>query len=215
MRSPFNSLLLLLAFVVAGSVSARADLITLSISERATGTLGGQAFTNQLLTFSGSFTTQMLASCQADLTCVEGPGNLYIAYNEADLPPADRGLTFTFAVGGIGTFVGEAVDYFDILYTGNLEDIVVLDAGDSGGRLGLPADPNLIGPNCSDYTYQQYCPPKAFTSGGELILTSVGDTYSTNVVITDTSAVPEPSAFTLLALGLISLTTIFQRRFKN
>ena len=42
MRSSFNSLLLLLAFVVAGPVSARADLITLSISEQATGTLGGR-----------------------------------------------------------------------------------------------------------------------------------------------------------------------------
>jgi hypothetical protein len=214
MRSSFNSLLLLFAFVVAGPVSARADLITLSISEQATGTLGGQAFTNQLVTFSGSFTTQVLASCQADFTCVAGPGD-FVIDNEADLPPADLGLTVAITVGRLGTFVGEGVDYFEFLYTGNLEDIVVLDAGDSGGRFSLPADPNLIGPNCSDYTYQQYCPPKAFTSGGELILTSVGDTYSTNVVITDTSAVPEPSAFTLLALGLISLTTIFQRRFKN
>jgi hypothetical protein len=214
MRSSFNSLLLLLAFVVAGPVSARADLITLSISEQATGTLGAQAFTNQLVTFSGSFTTQVLASCQADLTCVDGPG-VFSIDNEADLPPADLGLTVTITVGGLGTFVGEGVDNFDFLYTGNLEDIVVLGAGDSGGRFGLPADPNLIGPNCSDYTYQQYCPPRAFTSGGELILTSAGDTYSTDVTITDTSAVPEPPALTLLALGLISVTAIFQRRLKS
>ena len=214
MRSSFSSLLLLFAFVVAGSVSARADLITLSISERATGTLGGQAFTNQLLTFSGSFTTQMLASCQADLTCVEGPGNLYIAYNEADLPPADRGLTFTFAVGGIGTFVGEAVDYFDILYTGNLEDIVVEQAGDQGGFLDIPTPPEDLGASCIDYLGPFYCPIRAFTSGGDLMLTSVADSYSTSVEITDTSAVPEPPALTLLALGLISMTAIFQRRLK-
>ena len=211
MRSSFNSLLLLLAFVVAGPVSARADLITLSISELGTGTLGGQAFTNQLVTFSGSFTTQVLASCQADFTCFEGSGDFFID-NEADLPPADLGLKVTITVGGLGTFVGEGVDFFNFLYTGNLEDIVVLGAGDSGGRFSLPADPNLIGPNCSDYTYQQYCPPKAFTSGGDLLLTSVGDTYSTNVVITDTSAVPEPETLALLTTGLLGSAGILRRR---
>jgi hypothetical protein len=201
----------MLAFVVVGPISARADLITLSISEQATGTLGGRAFTNQLITFSGSFTTQVLASCLADFTCDDGPGNFDID-NEADLPPADLGLTVAITVGGLGTFVGEGVDYFNFLYTGNLEDIVVLAAGDSGGRFSLPADPNLIGPNCSDYTYQQYCPPRAFTSGGDLILTSAGDTYSTNVAITDTSAVPEPKTLVLLTTGLLGAVGILRRR---
>ena len=207
MRSFFRSLLLVLACVVGGSVSARADLITLSISEQGTGTFGGQAFTNQLLTFSASFPTTLLASpaCQSD-------GNCFID-NFVILPPG-LGLDVTLTVPSIGTFLGEDLESVAFLYTGNLQDIVVEGIYAVGGRFGVPTDPIYLGQSCYDYLPDQYCPIRASTSGGDLILTSVGDTYSTNVVIADSSAVPEPSAFTLLALGLISLTAIFQRRLK-
>ena len=53
---------LLAGVILANSFFAHADLITLSISEQGSGTLGSQAFTNQPVTFTGSFTTEQLAA---------------------------------------------------------------------------------------------------------------------------------------------------------
>ena len=212
MRSPIRVILLVTGLILASSFFAHADLITLSISEQGSGTLGVQAFTNQSVTFTGSFTTEQLAACSVPYiyeSCVEpsSPGNYFI--------DSGAGLVTKISVGGLGTFDGVNFDFFAFLYSGSLNDIVVQGAGDFSGHFGVPTNPIYLGDSCYNWLPGQYCPNQAFTSGGSLILTSVGDTYSTNVVITDTSAVPEPSAFTLLALGLISLTTIFQRRFKN
>ncbi len=205
MRSSFRSLLLVLACVIAGSVPVRADLITLSISEEGTGTLGGQAFTNQLLTFSASFPITMLASaCQANGSC--------FIDNEVILPPG-LGLDVTLTVPDLGTFIGGDLEAVGFLYTGNLQDIVVEGISAVGGRFDVPTSPNLLS-DCVDYLDPSHCPISFETNGGDLILTSVGDTYSTSVVITDTSAVPEPSALTLLATGLIGTTAIIRRRLK-
>ncbi|HMH14483.1 MAG TPA: hypothetical protein VK578_15390 [Edaphobacter sp.] len=207
MRSSFRSLLLVLACVVAGSVSARADLITLSVSEQGTGTLGGQAFTNRLLTFSASFPTALLASpaCQSDGLC--------FIDNFVILPPG-LGLDVTLTVPGIGTFLGEDLESVAFLYSGNLQDIFLEGIDAVGGRFSAPTSPRLLGGSCFANFDPSHCPIFFETNGGDLILSSVGNSYSTSVVITDTSAVSEPSAFTLLALGLIGLTTIFQRRLK-
>jgi hypothetical protein len=207
MRSFFRSLLLVLAFVVAGTVSARADLITLSVSEQGTGTFGGQAFTNQLLTFSASFPTTLLASpaCQADGYC--------FIDNFVILPPG-LGLDVTLTVPGIGTFLGEDLESVAFLYTGNLQNIVVEGIDAVGGRFGVPTPPDLLGDSCFVNFDPSHCPIFFGTNGGNLILSSVGNSYSTSVVITDTSAVPEPSALTLLATGLISMTAILGRRLK-
>ena len=133
MRSSFRSLLLVLACVVAGSVSVRADLITLSVSEQGTGTLGGQAFTNQLLTFSASFPAAMLASgCQADGSC--------FIDNEVILPPG-LGLEVTLTVPGLGTFLGGDLESVAFLYTGNLQDVVVEGINAVGGRFDVPHRP--------------------------------------------------------------------------
>ena len=203
MRSSFRSLLFVLAFVVAGSASARADLITLSISEQATGTLGSQAFTNQLLTFSGSFTSEEFAACRADLSCYIGPGQF-----ELDI---SGGLLTTITVGGLGTFLGTGIDSFQFAYTGDLEDIVVKEAEDSAGRFPMPTPPEVLGDSC--YTYLSiYCPVFAQTSGGDLMLTSVGDTYSTSVEITGTSVTPEPETLALLITGLLGSAGILRRR---
>jgi hypothetical protein len=65
MRSSFRSFLIVTTILVfGGACAAHADLITLSISEPASGTLGGQAFTNQPVTFIGSFTTEQFAACR-------------------------------------------------------------------------------------------------------------------------------------------------------
>ena len=203
-----SSLLLVLAGVVAGSVSARADLITLSVSEQGTGTLGGQAFTDQLLTFSASFPTALLASadCQADGYC--SIDNFVI------LPPG-RGLDVTLTVPSIGTFLGTDLEVVAFLYTGNLQDIVVEGISAVGGRFSAPTSPRLLGTSCFVNFDPAYCPIFFGTNGGNLMLSSVSNSYSTSVVITDTSVVPEPSSLTLLATGLIGMTAILTRRLKK
>jgi hypothetical protein len=209
MRSPIRVILLVTGLILASSFFAHADLITLSISEQASGTLGAQAFTNQPVTFIGSFTTEQLAACSVPYSyesCVDPgyPGNYFI--------DSGAGLVTKISVGGLGTFDGVNFDYFVFLYSGSLNDIVVQGAGDSGGHFGVPTNPIYLGDSCYNWLPSQYCPNQAFTSGGSLILTSVGDTYSTNVVITDTSAVPEPETLALLTTGLLGAAGILRRR---
>jgi PEP-CTERM motif len=204
MRSSFRSLLLVLPLVAAITVSARADLITLSISEQATGTLGSQAFTNQLLTFTESFTSEAFVACQADYSCVEGDGQFFV--------DIESGLVTTITVGSLGTFLGTGVDGVLFDYSGNLATIVPLYAEDTGGRFAVPTSPETLGDSCSAYLSSYYCPIYAQTSGGDLMLTSVGDTYSTSVEISDTSAVPEPGTLTLLTTGLLGAAGILRRR---
>ena len=206
MRSPLRVILL---FILASSFFAHADLITLSISEQASGTLGGYTFTNQSVTFIGSFTTEQFAACRVPFSyesCADPsyPNNYFI--------DSIDGLVTRIAVGGLGTFEGTNLDYFAFLYSGSFNDIVIQGAGDSGGRFGVPTDPNLLGPSCYDYLPGQYCPIRAFTSGGDLLLTSVGDNYSTEVVITDTSAVPEPETLALFMAGFLGAAGILRRR---
>jgi PEP-CTERM motif len=209
MRSPVRVILLVTGLILANSFFAHADLITLSISEQASGTLGGQAFTNQPVTFTGSFTTEQLAACSVPYSfesCVDpsSPGNYFI--DSLD------GLVTKISVGGLGTVDGLNLDFFVFLYSGSFNDIVVQGAGDSGGHFGVPSNPLFLGDSCYDYMPSQYCPNAAYTSGGDLILTSVGDTYSTSVVIMDTSAVPEPETLALLTTGLFGAAGILRRR---
>jgi PEP-CTERM motif len=208
MRSPVRVILLVTGLILASSFFAHADLITLSISEQGSGTFGAQAFTNQPVTFTGSFTTEQLAACSlpdAFEACTDPsyPGNYLI--DSLD------GLVTKISVGGLGTFDGTGFDAFAFLYSGSLNDIVVQGAGDVGGHFGVPTNPIYLGPSCYNWLPSQYCPNQAFTSGGTLILTSVGDTYSTSVVITDTSAVPEPETLALLITGLLGAGLLRRR----
>ena len=209
MRSPIRVILLVTGLILANSFFAHADLITLSISEQGSGTLGAQAFTNQSVTFTGSFTTEQLVACSlpdASNGCFTpgDPGNFFLDSSE--------GLVTKISVGGLGTFDGTGFDAFAFLYSGSLNDIVVQGAGDFSGHFGVPTNPIYLGDSCYNWLPGQYCPNQAFTSGGSLILTSVGDTYSTNVVITDTSAVPEPETLALLIAGLLGSAGILRRR---
>ena len=209
MRSPVRVILLVTGLILASSFFAHADLITLSISEQGSGTLGAQAFTNQSVTFTGSFTTEQLVACSlpdASNGCFTpgDPGNFFLDSSE--------GLVTKISVGSLGTFDGTGFDAFAFLYSGSLNDIVVQGAGDFSGHFGVPTNPIYLGDSCYNWLPGQYCPNQAFTSGGSLILTSVGDTYSTSVVITDTSAVPEPETLALLIAGLLGSAGILRRR---
>jgi len=209
MRSPIRVILLVTGLILASSFFAHADLITLSISEQGSGTLGVQAFTNQSVTFTGSFTTEQLAACSLP----DAPnGCLTFGYPGIYFLDSSEGLVTKISVGSLGTFDGTGFDAFAFLYSGSLNDIVVQGAGDFGGHFGVPTNPIYLGPSCYNWLPSQYCPNQAFTSGGSLILTSVGDTYSTNVVITDTSAVPEPETLALLIAGLLGSAGILRRR---
>jgi PEP-CTERM motif len=211
MRSTVRVVLLVTGFILASSFFAHADLITLSISEQASGTLGDTTFTNQLLTFTGSFTTEQLAACSLP-DAFEACTNPYYAGDPNYFIDSLDGLVTRISVSGLGTFEGTNLDYFVFLYSGSLSDIVVQGAGDSAGRFGVPTDPIYLGQSCSNYLPSPYCPIRAFTSGGDLFLTSVGDTYSTSVVITDTSAVPEPETLALLTTGLLGAAGLLRRR---
>jgi len=202
---------LLAGVILANSFFAHADLITLSISEQGSGTLGSQAFTNQPVTFTGSFTTEQLAACSLP-DAFEACTDPYYAGDTNYFIDSLDGLVTRISVGGLGTFDGTGFDFFAFLYSGSLNDIVVQGAGDSGGRFGMPTNPIYLGPSCYDWLPSQYCPNQAFTSGGAVILTSVGDSYSTDVVITDTSAVPEPETLALLTTGLLGAAGILRRR---
>jgi hypothetical protein len=46
----------------AGTSIARADTISLSITQQASGTIGNQSFTNQNVTYTGIFSSQQLLS---------------------------------------------------------------------------------------------------------------------------------------------------------
>jgi hypothetical protein len=209
MRSSLRSILLIACIALAGSHLARADIITLSISELASGTVGSQSFSNQLLTFTGSFTSAQLAACQVSTTfnCVNSPNEIFFELM--------NGLTTTITIGS-STYDGTGRDYFLFSYDGNLDSIVPLDAGDFDGFLVVPTPPGNLNSGCYMNFPSFYCPTNASTSGGELILTGVGDTYSTEVLINGVplapSAVPEPSSLTLLATGIFGLSGYLRRR---
>ena len=78
MRTPVRFLLFVAATFLAGLIPAHADTVTPSFSEQASDTLGTQSFP-QAVTFSHSFTTAQLATCQLDSSCyvnVHYGGNL-------------------------------------------------------------------------------------------------------------------------------------------
>jgi hypothetical protein len=146
MRSSFRPLLLLAGIVLAGTPFTHADTINLSISELASGTLGTQSFTNQTVTFTGSFTSQLFAACQAEGSCVD---NTFLG--QYDLATY-QGLVTTIGVGGIGTFDANSGDNF-IQFTysgGSLATIVPFNGGDTTGLLTFPIDPSFLGPSCVD-----------------------------------------------------------------
>jgi len=209
MRSSFRSVLLLVGLVLAASCFVHADTITISFSEYATGTVGAQSFTNQLVTYSGSFTTAQLAACQVDpsFNCAEIPGEIFFQLM--------NGLTTTFTVGGLGTFVGTGRDDVDFDYSGTLTSIVPHYGGDFDHFLVIPTTPSFLGSTCIMNFPSFYCPIYASTSGGDLILTAVGDTYTTEVLddgVPLASPVPEPSSLPLLTSGALGLWELARRR---
>jgi PEP-CTERM motif len=210
MRSSFHSIVLVAGIVFAGSFVAHADLITLTVSQHATGTLGDQSFTNELVTFTGSFTTEALAACQ-DISnpnyCVENPGQI-ILDETAGL------MNTSVSVEGLGVF-GSGFFAAVFGYSGSFADATNISGGeieDVDGQLSLPTDSLILGDSCFQFE-PEICPLVAFTSGGTLELSSVSDLGSSEFQVTsETPSVPEPETLALLTTGLLGAAGILRRR---
>ena len=213
MRTSFRSVLFLAGLVFAGSFVAHADLITLTVSQHATGTLGDQSFTNKLVTFTGSFTTEALAACQ-DISspnyCVEDPG-LIILDETAGL------MNTSVSVEGLGVF-GSGFFAAVFGYSGSFAEATNISGGeieDVDGRLSLPTNNLFLGDSCFQFD-PEICPLVAFTSGGTLELSSVSDLGSSEFQITsETPSVPEPETLALLITGLLGSAGILRRRLQR
>jgi PEP-CTERM motif len=208
MRSSFRSFLVLAIAFLVGTTLAKADTVSLSISELASGTLGSQTFTNQIVTYTGSFTSQQFLACVADLSCYDPTLDTYSLFTY-------QGLVTTIAVGGIGTFdANSGNNYIDFNYIDSLASITPYNGGDAIGRLYFPTQPADV-EDCEGDFPSFYCPLSASTTAGNLILTAVSDTYTTSTVVTPTSPIPEPSTMTLLATGVLGGFELVRRRLRS
>jgi hypothetical protein len=224
MRLSFRPLVfpaLTLFTVFAGSSVTRADTISLSITQQASGTIGNESFTNQNVTFTGTFSSQQLLSCIAANTCPGplGPGTGEYTLTTFTDPETTTTLVTTISVGGLGTFLANSgINFVDVNYAGGpLTNVSIADGGDTIGHLTFPVDPtNLNLDNCLANFPADDCPLSASTSGGSLILTSASEDFTTSATVTPGNAtVPEPSTLALLATGFLALSGFIRRGFRS
>src|ERR1700735_2808105 len=110
MRMPFRSTLLLASFLFANSAFGNADPITVIVTTVGTGTFNSQPFTNRLVTFTSSFTTESLDSCEGALyDCIQADSNGALLLSTSN--PFDQPIAFTVNVAGFGTFDTTVRDY--------------------------------------------------------------------------------------------------------
>ena len=160
-------------------VAARADLITITISQPITGdlmTYDGQTttpFYNKLLTYRATLTTEMLAACATPLGgCIDGYSdpwtNIFFDSN--------YGLTANWTIEGMGTYVAY-IPYLYFSIQGPPEHPTALLVG-SGGDIEGSSFPNPFVPNpndpepCLDVSP---CPLETYTSGGIIHFLGVTD----------------------------------------
>jgi hypothetical protein len=224
MRFSFRSLLfpaLTIFTFFAGASAAQADTITLSITEQATGTLGSQPFTNQNVTYTGTFSSQQLLACIAANSCLGplGPGTGQYTLSTFTDPETTTTLVTTITVAGLGTFLANSGNNFvDVNYPGGpLTNVSIADGGDTNGHLTFPLDTaNLNLQNCLSDFPADFCPLSASTSDGTLILTSASEDYTTSATVTpDSAPVPEPSTLALLTTGIAGLFEFARRRLRS
>ena len=208
MKSSLNRAALVCAvlFLLLPAIS-RADQITLSISQRITGTLDGTPFANKLVTYSPMFTSENLAACVANGDCSNDYVNSPVLYLDA----TQYGVTATWTIEGFGTFEGYSNNSIMFRWGGTSDphDLVIVSGGDVEGRGGLP-NPALPQQDCDGLIV---CPTEAATSGGTIQFLDIDGPPSFSVqVVPENAPVPEPSAFMLLGAGVSALGMVVSRR---
>ena len=220
-----GSTLLLACFIIAFSTPCNADPITVIVTTVGIGTFNSQPFTNRLITFTASLTTETLDSCESLGGCRQDESSELLLFSGE---PFDQPIAFTVSVAGFGTF-GTNFD-FDLLVSpgaiaiGDVEDRLNLNV--NGGPPGNYDLRHSIGPfsgftiqdalgdNCSNFP-EFTCPINAATTGGELILTSTADTATGEIQVGSPSPIPEPGTLTLLGTGLLCAVGAIRRKLFN
>jgi hypothetical protein len=174
--------------------AARADIIMYTESFQATGTLGGQSFTDQSVTLTAFGDTSTLFSTPS------------IAEVDA--------VTSTVAINGVATAnFTDSLNVFVVYGFGGIFGFTDPDSSTGGDILDVRASPFLtydlispIGPIAGSFADYFSLNNPTGTSAGDLVFTSVADS-----VIVTASAVPEPSSLVLVALGFLG-TVCYARR---
>jgi hypothetical protein len=210
-------LIVLSSFSCACIPVAHADTLTFIVSDVASGTLGTQSFTNQLVTISATLPLDNLAN---EPGYFNGTGDF-----EYD---SEAGLAVTINIQGLGTFAGEddymfGNDLFPglgigdtngdafLAYSSPLPFGTTLQNTPSSGPFTGSVTAYIPGDSCvPDQDVQ--CPPYFGTSGGNLILDSADSTGTGQLIASSPSPVPEPSTATLLSTGLIGALAFIRRR---
>jgi hypothetical protein len=185
-------LLLLASLFGAGFASAAS--ITYTDSAIGSGTLGGTAFTNSLITMTFTGDTSNVSSPMAGIF-ENTVGTLML--NIASLGSA----TFTDATQAVSNQTGTLAGFGD----NTSGDFIMGTHDPTFATYGLTTS---IGPITNSSVIDAGDPYE--TSQGELIFTSVGNATFT-ATLTSTSA-PEPGSLVLVALGLGGVTAYVQRR---
>jgi len=183
-----------------GAASAvRADIIRYTESFQATGTLGGQSFTDQAVTLTAFCDTTTFFSTPA--------------FAEVDA------VTSTVSINGMATAsFADTLNVFVVYGFGGIFGFTDPNTTTSGDILDVQASPFLtydlispIGPISGTFADYFSLNNPTGTSAGDLIFTSVAD----SVVVT-AAAVPEPSSIVLSALGFLGILCYVRRlRFRS
>ena len=208
------------AVALSFSLAARADLITITISQPLTVNLITSTttipFHNKIVTYKAMLTTESLAACdspQLNYGCIyndDDPSVVYVVDGSGG-----AGASATWTIEGSGTYLAY-IPYIFFSFQGSPDhphDISVRSGGDVEGHGSLP-DPFIANPNgpfepCAD---ENPCPVEANTSGGTIQFIGIDGPATTTVEVTPESAVPEPSTFALLGSGFSAAGMMFLRR---